>query len=486
MTFCDKEKQLIDGGVTCVDNKFILNYMPDAPDVRSAVYLLGLTLSQSNGTDNSIDTIARKLDVETNDVLSAFQYWEELGLVAILSENPPKIVYLADKQSTSSLDKIKPGKYAKFSQAMQNVIGGRMITVNEYNEYYGFLENTTFEPDALVAVAKYCAELKGATINYRYILTVARNLLMRGVTTLAAVAESLDNQQKYDEDLKVVFKSLGLSRKFDHSDRQMYEKWTHEMGFDLATIKEIAKQVRSGGMPKLDGKLTEYYKKGALSLKEMRAYDEEKTKLFDLALTVCKTIGVYYQTLDPVVDEYIVSWVRNGYDEETILALSKYCFRSGIRTLSGVNSVIDKLYRNGVTTVNSLEQYLAQIAQEDEKIKYVLQKAGLERRVTNSDRKLYKTWTQDWNMPAEVIDYVAERAAGTANPTAYVNRVLAIYKQQNILTLEAAKTQAESNRNTQQTEQGKKLIGGREIERREYTDDELRSLFTVLDDTEER
>ena len=54
MTFCDKEKQLIDSGTTCVDNKFILNYLPDEPYIRSAVYFLWLTLSESNGSENSV------------------------------------------------------------------------------------------------------------------------------------------------------------------------------------------------------------------------------------------------------------------------------------------------------------------------------------------------------------------------------------------------------------------------------------------------
>ena len=131
MTFCDKEKQLIDSGTTCVDNKFILNYLPDAPDIRSAVYLLGLTLSESNGSDNSVETLAQKLGIQIADVISAYHYWEELGLVSVISDNPPHVIYLAQQQSTSALKKIKPSKYAKFSQAMQSVIEGRMITVNE-------------------------------------------------------------------------------------------------------------------------------------------------------------------------------------------------------------------------------------------------------------------------------------------------------------------------------------------------------------------
>ena len=133
MTFCDKEKQLIDGGVTCIDNRFIINYLPDAPDVRSAVYLLGLTLSQSSGSDNSVDTLAGKLGITPGDVISAFQYWEELGLVTIVGDNPPKVIYLADRDDGSALKKIKPVKYNKFSKAIQSVIEGRMITVNEKN-----------------------------------------------------------------------------------------------------------------------------------------------------------------------------------------------------------------------------------------------------------------------------------------------------------------------------------------------------------------
>ena len=191
MAFCDKEKQLIDGGITPVDNKFILNYLPDAPDKCVAVYLLGLTLSQSNGTDNSCETLADKLELSTQEVMAAYLYWEELGLVHITSDNPPHVVYLSVRDSVSSLKKVKPSKYAKFTREMQNVIQGRMITANEFNEYYTFLENTTFQPEALIAVAKYCVALKGTEINYRYILTVARNLLQRGATTLAVVQDSL-------------------------------------------------------------------------------------------------------------------------------------------------------------------------------------------------------------------------------------------------------------------------------------------------------
>ena len=485
MAFCTKERQLIDSGYTSIDNKFILNYMPDAPDVRSAVYLLGLTLSESTGDDNALSTLAQKLGISEQDVMSAYYHWEELGLVHITGEVPPRVIYLNVDANTSALKKIKPGKYTKFSKEMQHIIEGRMLTVNEYNEYYMFLESTTFEPEALLAVAKYCVELRGNNINYHYILTVARNQLAKGATTLLAVQDNLDSQQKYDDDLKLVFKALGTNRKIDHNDRELYEKWTKEFGFTLDTVVAVGKKCKTGGMAKLDGLLCEYYKKGALSVVEIESYDQEKTRLYELARDINKSIGVYYQSLDAIVDEYISNWVRRGFDDQTLVAIAKYCFRSGIRTLAGVASIVDKLYKNGVTTLTSLEQYLLQMSAKDENILAILKSAGLDRRVTNNDRALYRTWTEIWGMPLDVILFVAEKSAGTATPTAYINRVLADYKQKGVTTLAQAQSQVATLAQTQaKSTQKTAIIGQRDIERREYTDQQLSALFTALDDEE--
>ena len=485
MAFCDKEKLLIDGGMTCIDNRFILNYMPDAADMRTAVYLLGLTLAQSDGTDNSVETMAQKLGITPDDVISAYRYWEELGLVNVASVDPPHVIYLAANNGTDALNRIKPGKYAKFSQKLQDLVQGRMINPGEYNAYFTFLEDTTFSQEALAAVVAYSVTLKGTEVDYRYVLAVARNLLKRGITTLDAVSEALDGNKKYDDDLNILFKSLRTRRNVDHSDRQMYEKWHKDFGFDLATMDYVAKTVKTGGMAKLDSLLSEYYKKGVLSVAEIEAYRRDKERLYTLAATITKSMGLYYQNLDPVVDEYVMEWTRRGFDEETLTAIAKYCFRCGFRTLNALSDKIDKLYKLGVTDLVSLEQYLAQIAAEDEQIQRLLHKAGLERRVNQKDRMLYKIWTVDWNMPGDVLDFVAEKAVGSANPVAYVNKVLADYKRDGVNTLEQAKKQADNKQNGTQSGARKKLIGGMEIQRNNYTDEQLRSLFTVLDDTEE-
>lgn len=484
MAFCNKEKQLVSDGYTVIDNKFLLNYLPDAPDKCVAVYLLGLALSDSEGSDNSVETIAQKLNITPDDVIAAYQYWDELDLVTLSYDIPPRVTYRALQDSSNALRKISPAKYKNFSKKLQDLFaGGRQINTSEYNAYYQFIEDTTFEADALLAVVKYCIELKGKSIGYQYILTVARNQMRSGATTLALVAERLNCQQKYDDDLKLVFKEMSSSRKFEHTDREMYDKWIREMGFTQDVIVNVAKNCKNGGMTKLDSLLAEYYKRGAMSLKEIEAYNSEKTRLYDLAKNINKTIGVYYQSVDNIIDEYIAGWLSKGFDDDTLLEIAKFCFKSGIRSLAGLSDVVEKLYKNGITTLPSLHAYMYAVAQKDERIKGILLKCGLDRRVSANDRLLFRTWTEDWKMSYDVIEYAAQKAAGVNSPMAYINRTLSDYKQAGITTLDKAKAHKTAVSQSAATKSA--IVNGTQIERRQYTDDEINALFTALDETED-
>lgn len=484
MTFCSKEKQFIDSGFTTIDNKFIFNYLPDAADIRSSVYLFGLALADSDGDDNCCETIARKFNVSCEDVISAYRYWAELGLVHIVESNPQRVIYLAFQGSTTALKKIKPGKYAKFSRDMQDAISGRMITVAEYNEYYMFLENTTFEPDALVAVARYCVEYHNNTINYPYILTVARNQLAKGATTLATVTENLKSQQKYDDDLKLLLKTLGLrSHSISYTDRDNYEKWIKEYGFGADVILYVAKRLKGSSLLRLDNQLSQYYRNGVFSEKEIEHFEQEKTHLYDLARAINRAIGVYYQSLDSVIEEYVIVWIRKGYDDETLLAIAKYSFTSGVRTLNGLNVIIDKLHKKGVTNLASLDTYLDILSQTDSVIQTILTKCGLVRRTTANDRVLFRAWTEDWNMPLELIYHAAELSRGASNPLTYLNRILSDYKYNGVTTVEQAMARKEQYAKSAATA-ATVYIGGRDMERRSYTDEQINALFTELTEDE--
>lgn len=74
---------------TGVDNLFISEYLPQAPDMCVKVYLYGLFLcAHSHSPDNDLEKMARALAMQPSEIIDAYTYWAELGLVSIVSHNP--------------------------------------------------------------------------------------------------------------------------------------------------------------------------------------------------------------------------------------------------------------------------------------------------------------------------------------------------------------------------------------------------------------
>jgi len=474
MAFCNFSQEVVSNGYTLVDNLFITNYLPEAPNKYVDIYLFGLYLCSKNNDDNAIDVMSRVLDIDKEDIITAYTYWEELGLVHILQKSPCEIVYLPVRSDDVLLKKIKPQKYQQFNKDIQGVLCDRMISVNEFNEYYIFLETTYFEPKALVAVAKYCAEKKGNNINYPYILKVARSLADSNIKTVEAVEQKLSTTVKYTDDIKLLFSSLGIRRHIEYDDRRLFEKWTEGMGFDLETIRFVAKKHKKASMDYLDRCIESYFKMGLHSQKEIADYDKNRDSTFELAKEINKIIGVYYQSLDFIVEDYVTPWLNKGFDHDALRLVAKYCFRQNVRTIDGMDEVVDKFYKKGLSSAQSIGQYIEDVVAQDKQIKTVLQTAGLLRGVCANDRNSYKTWTEVWGFANDVILYVASLANGANNPMAYINKVLAEFKSKGIDTIDKA---------TQQKPKADKKAEPKYKER-EYTKEELNALFDNLDTIE--
>ena len=155
---------------------FVTDYLPYAPDSCTKVYLYGLNLwLQDQDVTNSLENVSQSLGMSKEDIKSSFLYWQDQGLVTVLNFDPIEIRYLNIVPKKFSAKMFKKEKYADFNKAMQEVLDGRMITPTEYREYYVLMDSLHIEDSALVMIAKYCTEQKGASVGYAYILTVAKN-----------------------------------------------------------------------------------------------------------------------------------------------------------------------------------------------------------------------------------------------------------------------------------------------------------------------
>ena len=85
MSLCSYSSESHSGSFLVIDNSFINNYLPSAPECCVKVYLYGLYLcSTPSAIENSLDNLMHTLNMNASEVRDAFEYWQGEGLVQIL------------------------------------------------------------------------------------------------------------------------------------------------------------------------------------------------------------------------------------------------------------------------------------------------------------------------------------------------------------------------------------------------------------------
>lgn len=483
MALCSYSSKLILDNYTVIDNAFLNEFLPQATGDDVKVYLYGLALcANPSNDDNNLDTICKVLSLTEEQVQKAFDYWQSVGLVQVVSANPYEVRYLPVRAHSGSVKIRNKEKYTDFNIQIQKVISGRMITPTEYNEYYALMEVYHFEPEAVVLIAKYCTKIKRDDIGYPYILAVARDFEKQGLKTFTAIENKFVEQEKSSVEIKQILDALGLKREADIEERNLYLKWTNSFGFTQGVIVQVAKSLKKrGGFSKLDEMLSKYYEQKLFTMEEIMSFSERRESMFELAKNVSKTLGLYYQNLENVVNTYIADWTNKGYDNDTLEFISNYCFRQSIRTLDGMNTIIQKFFKLGLVSLAAIDQYISSILKADSLIREILEKTGLVRSVSSLDREFYKTWTNNWGYSHDQILIAAEAANGKTNPMAYLNRVIATLNEEKITDTSAIKNHIKSIKPDGRKTSNKQKEN---FETRAYSKEELSAVFDSLDDVE--
>ena len=480
MCLCKYSSSYIINDKTVVDNIFINNFLPDAPDLCVKVYLMGLSkCANSIAPDNNLSNFANVLNVTEEEIIGAFNYWQEQGVVQVINTNPMEVRFMPLNSSLGSIKKYKIGKYTDFNIQVQEILNKRMLTPTEFSEYYNVIEKEHIEPEALVMIIKYCANLKGENVTYPYIITVAKNWATEGVHTCTDVENKITELGVLDDKVNLVLGALGTKRKVQLEDVQMLNKWLGELDFDLNTIIAVAKRLQlkksKADMNYLNNLLNKYYEMRLNSIIEIENYETEKDNMTSLARQVIKGLGLYYEDLTKVIDTYIIKWVQMGYGEDILVKISDYCFKNSIRTLDAYDRVVQKLFKLGIVTLEAFNEYLNDLIAQDEKVRTLIESLGIKRYVNEFDREFYRTWTELWGFADDVIEYATSMSVGKSNAMQYMNKVLSNWKAKGVTTLEQAR--ANSIPNVASAENQVKKSD-------KYTKEQLNSFFSNLDEVE--
>ena len=428
---------------TYIENKFITKYLPVLDPAAVKVYLYSLYLYQSGSVFCTLDEFAAKLSLSADEAKSYFEYLEEFELVSIISLSPFEVKILDAENVSGTPKKFKPEKYADFTKAVQSIIKGRMISTNEFREYFLMLEEYGFEQNALIMIISYCVNLKGDNIRLQYIKKVARSFADDNIITAKKVEEKLSTYSSSTNAILNIFKAAGISRQPDIEDDKLYKKWTQELGFEDGAIIACAKKFKIKTTEKLDSTLEELYKNKKFDIKEIEDYCDNKVAVYSATTDIAKALGVYMQTSAPYVENYVNVWYDWGFSFKALKQVAEYCFKNGKKSFEDMNDFVRSLYNSGIVSDGSVEDYLNKLRAQDIFIKKILSECGLTRKVIEWDRVSLEKW-RSWNFPDEMILEAARLSANKSNPTSYLSSVLSSWKAEGKFTLDSVQTAAPS------------------------------------------
>jgi len=276
--------------------------------------------------------------------------------------------------------------------------------------------------------------------------------------------------------MNLILSAMGSKRKIQIEDKELINKWLNSYGFELNVIVFVVKIMKNKkrrlDVYTLDEQLTKYYEMKLMAVQEIENYESEKENLFSLAISINKELGIFYEDLTKEIDSYIVGWLNMGFEQDMILHVADNCFKSSIRTLEGLNNILNKLFKLGIITLNSYMKYLQDNLATDVKIKEVLLAMNLSRNVNSLDRTFYQTWTNDWNFTHEVILFGAGLSKDKVNAMQYLNKLLSNWNSAGTKTLEQVQNvKVETENKT-------------DFIHNNYTKEQISSFLTNLDEVE--
>ncbi|MBQ0040468.1 MAG: DnaD domain protein [Clostridiales bacterium] len=251
---------------TRVENLFISEYLPSAPEGYIKVYLFGLMYAQNN---MSLDTakLSRVLRISEDDLLQALKYWASAGLVKFeksVDDSEYNITYVSQielmyannlqNNNTQQPENVPDSAEETEDEAVAKVVNmevnallrkyeeltGRLLSSEDSWKIHETIKTYDILPDVMSYAMDFCISEDRLSINQ--IVKTAVTWAKEGCHNLVDVKEYIDKHSKRNQHYKMVFHEMGWNRMPAPGDCEMMDRWFDELGY---SIKEVLDACRA-------------------------------------------------------------------------------------------------------------------------------------------------------------------------------------------------------------------------------------------------
>ena len=302
MYFIFQEMQ-IDLGDTPIENIFINDYMPQADGTYVKVYLMGYKYAKDR-LDFNNETISKNLNLPLSDVLNAWNYWENEGII-IKHETDDEYNYIVefvnlkqfyvdnvykhirnvnDKNSYVDNDKlISTARNPEIKTMMEEIedMLGRPLKVSEKQKIITWLNKYKTKPYMMTQAFSYSVNNKKIK-RFNYIESVVSAWYDAGVVDLDTMVEYLEKRNDRFSAYSRISKALGFNRTLTEAEMRTIDRWIDEWDFSMEMILkclENSTKINNPNLNYFDKILSDWYKNGFKTIDDLKNDKKpEKTK----------------------------------------------------------------------------------------------------------------------------------------------------------------------------------------------------------------
>jgi len=434
MPFCsfDRDAGMFD--VTPIENMFLLEYLPTAPDDFLRVYLYARMLCLHPELGDGFEDMARVLHMDEDTLFNAMTFWERQGLVRRMTDRPPTYAILPMRGGWSAANPMENDyyEYRDFNANLQAVFGSELLQPKQYEMANDWINILGFTQDAVLKMVEEKYRTSRARKPYTFFKNLNETAVQwaeRGVRSAEDVAAALEYDERVDKTAAAVMKRFAMHRQATLDEQRLVARWLNEWGFTpdeiLAACAETTKS-RTPTMAYLNSILESRRKGGG--------------DTFDAVKAVLKELGDGHQPTPDQLDRY-EKLLAAGFEPETIRLAAVQCARKRKKRFEEVEWMLGKWAEMKLFRFAEADGYVRDMNRVTAEVRALLEKCGSERRPQLDDIAMYESWTAAFS--AELISYAAECARGMQLPMRYIDKLLAEWKKSGVTTPEAARAQHE-------------------------------------------
>jgi DnaD/phage-associated family protein len=354
---------------TPVENLFLLEYMPQAPEGYVKAYLYGLALCYHRAL--MMEEAGAALQMSDQELAEAFLYWQTKGFVTVVSSDPLIVEYknIEHAHTSGASDSLAlTRRYSDLLSGIQNALGARMLTGPELSRVYDWLEVFGFTEAAVLLLVNHCVGQKGARVSIKYMDAVARSWADEGILTAEAAEEYLAQYDEINGGAQKLLKRWRAGRRPTEDELKLYKIWTSEWGFDENAILAACAEMTGAAKPSfkyLNAILEGWRSGGTLTVQDAQEHMRARAAVTELARLAFSRAGLKRGPTGDQIDQ-IERWHTNFHMDAELILFAADCALSASSPFMKMRKLVTEWHENGVATLNAAREAVERTARAPE------------------------------------------------------------------------------------------------------------------------